>query len=180
VRAMIVAMNEIHASHPEARLVFIGSDTQPKVGGRTYTERVMDEARPEVRARITFTGQLDRYTAVLDYLRRAHICCYPCQVETFGIAPLEAMAVGKPVIYGNSGPGPELIEDGVSGLLCDAQSPASIASCIKRILAEPPLAEKLGRNARQRALAKFSREPWIARNIDYYSECINSCQERRP
>jgi glycosyltransferase involved in cell wall biosynthesis len=178
VREMIIAMNEICASHPQARLVFIGSDTQPKVGGRTYGERVLDEARPEVRERISFTGQLDRYTAVLDYLRRAHICSYPCQVETFGIAPLEAMAVGKPVIYGKSGPGPELIEDGVSGLLCDAQSPASIAACVKRILSEPGLAQTLGRNARQRALNMFAREPWIRRNIDYYSGCIKSWREQ--
>jgi glycosyltransferase involved in cell wall biosynthesis len=176
---MVAAMNVIGESHPHARLVLIGSDTQPRVGGRSYSERLLDVVRPEFRDRITFTGRLDRHTAVLDYLRKAHVCCYPCRIETFGIAPLEAMAVGKPVIYGNTGPGPELIEDGVSGLLCEATSPNAIAAAIKRIFDEPLLAQKLARGARERAVAMFSKDAWIQRNIDYYGACIASYRERR-
>jgi len=177
VLEMIQAMNEIAASHPHVRLVFVGSDTQPHVGGRSYSEWLLDHASPEFRDRITFTGRLDRLTGVLEYLRKAEVCCYPCRVETFGIAPLEAMAVGKPVIYGNAGPGPELIEDGVSGLLCDVLSPASIAAAVKRILEEPGLGDKLGRNSRERAVEMFARGGWIRRNIEYYEACVASHRE---
>ena len=172
VLEMVRAMNLICASHPQAHLVFIGSDTQARVEGRSYSERLLDEAKPEYRDRITFTGQLDRTTGVLEYLRKAHVCCYPCRIETFGIAPLEAMAVGKPVIYGNAGPGPELIEDGASGLLCEATSPESIAGAVRRVFDEPVLAEELGRAARERAVKTFSKEAWIRLNIDYYARCI--------
>jgi glycosyltransferase involved in cell wall biosynthesis len=174
VQEIVAAMNDICDSHPEAHLVLIGSDSQPLAGGRSYSGRVMDAVRPEFRARIRFTGRLDRYTGVLEYLRKASVCCYPSRIETFGVAPLEAMAVGKPVVYYNKGPGPELIEDGVSGLLCDATSPQAIAACIKRVLADPSLAQALGDAARARAVAMFNKDAWVGRNIEYYRECIAS------
>ena len=171
---MVTAMNEISARHPGARLAMIGSDTQPRVNGRSYSERIMDAMRPEFRDRVFFTGRLDRHTGVLEYLRKAAVCCYPSRIETFGIAPLEAMAVGKPVVYCEGGPGPELIEDGVSGLLCDCLHPTAIAKAAGDILANPTLAAALGRRARERAIASFDKRSWIARNIEHYRACIGS------
>jgi len=179
VRELLTAMNEICGEYPHARLILIGSDSQPMVDGRTYSERVMDAVRPEFRNRVCFTGRLDRGTGVIEHLRRASVCCYPSHVETFGVAPLEAMAVGKPVIYSDAGPARELIEDGVSGLLCEVNSPESIARSIKRIFENQSLAEKLGRGARERALALFGKEQWIQRNIDYYHDCIASYRRHR-
>ena len=172
VLEMIQAMNEIAASHPRARLVFVGRDTRANAGGGTYSEWLLNQAKPEYRERITFIGQVDRSAGVLEYLRKAAICCYPSRVETDGVAPLEAMAVGKPVISGEAGPGPELIEHGVSGLLCDALSPESIAAAVKRIFEEPGLADRLGRNARERAVEKFASDAWIDRNIEYYETSV--------
>jgi glycosyltransferase involved in cell wall biosynthesis len=179
VRELLIAMNEICSDYPHARLILIGSDSQPMVDGRTYSARVMDAVRPEFRSRICFTGRLDRGTGVIEHLRRASVCCYPSHVETFGVAPLEAMAVGKPVIYSDAGPARELIEDGVSGLLCEANSPESIARSIKRIFESPSLAEKLGRGARERTVALFGKEQWVQRNIDYYRDCIASYRKHR-
>jgi glycosyltransferase involved in cell wall biosynthesis len=178
VQEMVVAMNDICQAHPEARLVLIGSDTQPKVDGRTYSERLLDAVRPEFRQRIRFTGRLDRLTGVLDHLRKAAVCCYPSRVETFGVAPLEAMAVGRPVVYYDQGPGPELIENGVSGLLCAVNSPREIATSVNRILDNPSLAQALGRAARERAVAMFEKKAWVRLNIAYFSACIASFRGR--
>lgn len=176
---LLLAMNDICDAYPHARLVLIGNDTQPRVNGRSYSERMLDEVRPQFRDRITFAGRLDRETGVLPYLRKAHVCCYPSRIETFGVAPLEAMAVGKPVIYGNAGPAPEVIEDGVSGLLCEINSPPAIAAAIKRIFDDPSLAETLARGARERALAMFGKDAWIERNLQFYRACIDSFHPRR-
>lgn len=174
VQELMMAMNEICGRYPHARLVLIGSDTLPRVEGRSYSERLLDSVRPEFRDRITFTGELDRYTGVLNYLRKAHVCCYPSRLETFGVAPVEAMAVGKPVIYGNTGPATEVIEDGVSGLLCEVNSPPAIAAAVKRIFDEPSLAQTLARGARERAVTMFGQKGWIQRNLQYYRACIDS------
>ena len=154
-------------------MVLIGRDTQEVVGGKTYTERMMEKVQPEYRERIRFLGRLDRQTGVLEYLRKAHVCCYPSHMESFGMAPIEAMAVGKPTIFMKTGPGPEVIEDGVSGLLCDPESPADIADKIKRILDDDLFAGQLGRNARERVLKHFETSGWIRRNIDFYRQCID-------
>ncbi|MCX6895282.1 MAG: glycosyltransferase [Verrucomicrobia bacterium] len=166
---LVDAMNVVCAKHPSARLVAVGQDTQPAEGGLSYVERLRGRIRPEFRARVEFIGRQDR-AGVLGWLRRAHICCLPSHMETFGIAAVEAMSVGKPVIYSRTGPGPEVVEDGVSGLLCDPCDPADIATKINTILESPSLAETLSRNARARALACFEKQKWVQANVEFFRQ----------
>ena len=93
-------------------------------------------------------------------------------METFGIAPVEAMSVGKPTIYSKTGPGPEVIEDGISGLLCDPMDPKDIAEKISAVLANSQLGETLGRNGRMRVEKCFNKNDWIRRNVDFFNDCI--------
>ena len=78
----------------------------------------------------SITGRMSRDDGVPDYLRKANVCCYPSHMETFGIAAVEAMSVGKPTIFSRHGPGPEITDEGVSGLLCDPHCTADIAAKI--------------------------------------------------
>ena len=94
-------------------------------------------------------------------------------METFGIAPVEAMSVGKPTIFSRTGPGPEIIEDGVSGLLCDPRDPKDIATKLDAILDNSQLAADLGRRARERVLKQFNKKDWIPRNLEYYRRCLD-------
>lgn len=173
IEQLIDAMNIVCQSHPEAKLAAIGQDTQKPENGKTYLEKLQQRIKPEFRDRIIFTGRLDRYKGVVEYLRRAHICCYPSHMETFGIAPLEAMSIGKPTIFSKTGPGPEIIEDGVSGLLCDPRSPEDIAAKIMLLLNDARLATMLGTNARQRVETLFGKKDWIGRNIEFYNDVIS-------
>jgi glycosyltransferase involved in cell wall biosynthesis len=93
-------------------------------------------------------------------------------MEAMPLAWLEAMACGKAVVASKTGPGPEIIEDGVSGLLCDPYDPKDIADKILTILKDPDLAARLGRNARKRVEEHFSPEVIIPKNIAFYEECI--------
>ncbi len=172
IEQLIDAMNIVCASHPQTRLVAIGEDTQKAQDGQTYLQRLQERVRPEFRNRVVFTGRLYRDTGILDYLRRAHICCYPSHMETFGIAPVEAMSIGKPVIFSRTGPGPEIIEDGLSGLLCDPRDPKDIAAKLAAILDNPQLAADLSRRARERVLEQFNKEDWIPKNLEYYRRCL--------
>ena len=172
IEQLIGAMNIVCQTHPEAHLVAIGQDTQKRVEGRSYVEWLREQLRPEFRARVAFAGRMPRDSGVLGYLRKANVCCYPSHMETFGIAAVEAMAVGKPTIYSRTGPGPEVIEDGVSGLLCDPFDPEDIAAKICALLDNQVLAAQLGQGARARVLARFNKKDWIGRNLAYYSRCL--------
>lgn len=60
IEQLIEGMNHVWASHPEARLVAIGQDTQNPEGGSSYVDRLRERVRPEFRQRVTFTGRLPR------------------------------------------------------------------------------------------------------------------------
>lgn len=170
IEQLLDAASSIFPSQPRARLVVIGEDTQAKQAGG-YLAALRERVPPALRARVEFTGRLPR-EQVVGWLRRAAVCCYPSHMETFGIAALEAMAVGRPTIFTKAGPGPEVVEDGLSGLLCDPRSPSSIATALTRLLDDPPFAETLGANARQRVLALFNARDWVRRNVDFFSRCL--------
>lgn len=70
----------------------------------------------------------------------------------------EAMALGKPVVASAAGGNPELVEDGISGLLVSPRDPAALASAVERLLGDPGLASRLGRAARERVVAGFSTD----------------------
>ncbi|HVE65126.1 MAG TPA: glycosyltransferase family 4 protein [Thermoanaerobaculia bacterium] len=70
----------------------------------------------------------------------------------------EAMALGKPVVASAAGGNPELVEDGVSGLLVAPRDPAALASAFGKLLGDPDLASRLGRAARERVVAGVSTE----------------------
>jgi glycosyltransferase involved in cell wall biosynthesis len=172
VMALCKAMNIVGRAYPAAKLLMLGRDSTIGPSGRRVCEEAADELDAGMRDRVIFTGMKDR-SEVLTYLRRAHVCCYPSKLESFGIAPMEAMSVGKPTIFSRTGAGPEIIEDRVTGLLCDPDSPEDIAEKICRILGNDELGAGLGKRARERVLKCFDRPGWISRNLDFFEEVMS-------
>lgn len=79
---------------------------------------------------------------------------------------IEAMAMGLPIVSSRSGAIPELIDDGVSGLLVDPRDVAGLAEALARLLDDPALRRRLGAAARAAAEARFD----IRRNAARYAE----------
>lgn len=83
-------------------------------------------------------------------------CLLMCsRAEAFGRVTLQAMRAGKPVVGARRGATPELIRDGVEGLLYAPGRPLELAAKLLRLVREPDLARQLGERARRRAEADF-------------------------
>ena len=103
---------------------------------------------------------------VRDWMSASDIIVHPLRVPDAGsVVVKEAMALGKPVVvtaYSNSF---ELIDDGVSGVLCPPDSAEDLASKIISLLDDEDLADKIGKAAKDVALRRFSVEA-MAREIE--------------
>lgn len=84
----------------------------------------------------------------------------------------EAMALGRPVVASAAGGNPELVEDGVSGLLVPPRDPAAVAAAVRRVLSDSALAARLGTAARERVVRGFSTEIRLDRIEELYSRLI--------
>ena len=87
----------------------------------------------------------------LGFLQRADLFVLPSRNESFGIANLEAMASGLPVVSTRTGAIPEYLESGVHGLLVDPGDAKGLAEALRRLILDADLRARLGAAARQRA-----------------------------
>jgi glycosyltransferase involved in cell wall biosynthesis len=101
---------------------------------------------------------------VIDRLARATVFALPCVAEKGGgrdnlpTVIMEAMAAGLPVVSTSIGGVPEMVVDGVTGLLASEHEPAALAGMFVRLLADRILARSLGQAGRRRAAELFSIE----------------------
>ena len=95
-----------------------------------------------------------RHEVALSALRRCSVAVVPsvCR-EAFGLAALEAMAMGRPVVAARSGGLPELIAHEETGLLTPPGDATALRVALERMLSDPALRERLGAAARRRAEA---------------------------
>ena len=83
--------------------------------------------------------------------------------ETFGMSIVEAMLHGKPVVVPNAGVFPEVVQQGVTGLLADASSADAISDRIRRLWDNPGLCLEMGRAAKEWASRELSPEKYYER-----------------
>jgi glycosyltransferase involved in cell wall biosynthesis len=102
---------------------------------------------------------------IRNLLSISEILVHPSHSEGLGLAILEAMAVGLPVVATRCGGPEEIVEDGVSGVLVPPQSPREMASALRRVLMDP---RDLGREAAERVRA-FSLESTARRMEEVYA-----------
>ena len=92
------------------------------------------------------------------YARAAVVAC-PSRREGFGVACLEAMSHGRPVVATDVGGLRDLVVDGETGLVVPTRDPAALRPALERLLGDPELRRRLGAAGRQRAQERFS---WAA------------------
>jgi glycosyltransferase involved in cell wall biosynthesis len=144
------------------------------------------EHEAEVRSRIAAFGLEDTIKVpgpmsqelLYDEYRRADVFCMPCRVlengDRDGIPNvlLEAIACGVPVITTSISGIPELIRDGVNGLLVPPDDPAALADAVLRLKHEPGLAHRLSGQATATVQEHFNAETFAAQLAGLFREAI--------
>jgi len=100
------------------------------------------------------------------------VVCSRC--EAFGRVAVEAMASGCPVVGTRAGGLPEILEDGVTGLLYPPGDVAALAAQIRRLMGEPDLHRRLAVNGIEMARNRFSVEKYVGRMVDVLREAAKA------
>ena len=164
---LLRAMKEGAKTTPEATLVVAGRD--PARYGRKI-EALCE--RLGLSDRVSFLGPVDR--AVLpDLLWHSDVFVLPSRMEAFGVAVLEALAAGVPVVATNVGGIPEIVRDGVDGLLVPPSNPAALAGAIRKVVSDEVLKRRLAEAGPPRA-ETFSVARMIAALRQLYVELLTN------
>jgi L-malate glycosyltransferase len=126
-----------------------------------------------VRDHVLFLG---KHASVDELLPCADLFLLPSENESFGLAALEAMASGAPVVASNAGGLTEVIEHGVSGYLLPVGAVDEMSEAGIRLLTDTDLRERVATAARARAIDRFSADRVASRYEDLYRRVIEGGQ----
>jgi starch synthase len=107
---------------------------------------------------------------VIQLLTHATVFVCPSVYEPLGIVNLEAMACGTAVVASAVGGIPEVVDDGVTGLLVPAGDEDALAGALAGLIADPDRAQRFGAAGRERAVRDFSWQTVATRTLALYQE----------
>ena len=147
-----------------AKLVMIGDG--PDRGAAEWLARQRDVAKD-----VLFIGKQDQ---IYEKLGAGDVFLLPSDLESFGLAALEAMACEVPVVASNVGGLPEVVENGVDGFLVPPRDVHAAAKCVLDILTRADRGREMGKLARINARKKFCANDIIPMYEAYYERILNS------
>lgn len=157
----IEAMPAIREAYPNAVLLIAGD------GNDKFASYLRDMVeRLDLKSHVRLLGNIHN---VSDMLEATDVYVHMALYEACSIAIIEAMARGKPVVGVRSGGTPELISDGVTGLLADPE-PSRVSEAVLKLLADPALSERISSAAKTKAETDHSFERAASRYIAAFEE----------
>jgi len=158
---IIEVFAKVNAEVP-SRLIFIGDGPErSKAEHLVYDKKLTD--------RVCFLGKLETFA---DIIATSTVFLLPSESESFGLAALEALSCGVPVVASNAGGIPEVVIHGESGFLSDIGDVDDMAKNTLRIIREPELAQKMRQSARNRAVTLFANERLIEEYEKLYLQAL--------
>ena len=158
------ALAAVRRKAPQAVLVVLGEGPE-----RASLERLA--AHLGVADAVFLPG---RAGDVSEWLSKADVVVHPVRWEGFGLALLEAMLAGRPIVASAVSSVPEIVADRETGLLVQPNDPAALATAIERILDDRELAERLGTAGLTRARDEFSVAQMARRTLTVYERAAGS------
>jgi len=176
---LLDAARQIDPAYP--LILCAGASDNPELAQETAAQ--IDKAKAQ-RGNVVWIDQALSKPEVIQLISHATVFCCPSVYEPLGIVNLEAMACGTAVVATNVGGIPEVVNDGVTGLLVPfkpkddgtwgpsnaGEFAADLAERINIVLADPDLADRLGRSGRKRAIEQFSWSSIAEKTVDLYGK----------
>jgi starch synthase len=135
------------------------------------TEETVARLRRERGGVVWIEKMLERHE-VVQLLTHATVFVCPSVYEPLGIVNLEAMACETAVVASAVGGIPEVVEDGVTGLLVPPADPRALGEAVNELLAEPARARAMGEAGRRRAVERFSWRAVAERTVALYESLV--------
>ncbi len=164
---LIRALSLLGDEFPHCRLEIAGS-------GPEEQELKNEANRLGLAQRVQFLGWQPELASLLS---RWDIYVQPSLVEPFGIAALEAMASGLPVVATSCGGLAELIVDGRTGRLAPPADAVGLAAALRTLLGDTAARQHMGANGRERARAHFTTRRMVEEISQVY-ECLLRARDR--
>lgn len=175
---LIEAVAALAPSHQTIHLVLVGDGDERA----TLESKV---AALGVEDRVTFTGALPQ-DRVAGWLRRAELLAAPCRVGTDGnqdalpTVLLEAMGAGLPVVTTPVAGIPEIVTDGVEGLLVEPDDVDGLAGTIGRLMADPETRRAMSMAGPRKLARCFDRTATVAELIETFAAATSAGAAGRP
>ena len=157
--ALVSVMAEVRHHHPEVWLVFAGDGPDRA----TVEGAVRDSGLPRVR----FLGTVQDARTLFDGF---DVVVSASEAEGMPNVLLEAAAAGRPIAATSVGGTPEIVIDGRTGLLVPVGDARALGQAMIRLLDDPTLAKRLGRQAREHVSVTFGLERFVAETAALYEE----------
>ena len=158
--ALLDKMNGV----PPFRVVIVGDGPERGTLRRLATELGVEKI-------VIFAG-FQRDTR--PYYAMANLVAVPSHSEGSPNVVLEAMAAGLPMVACRVGGVPEILEEGVTGLMVETQKPEQMAQALLRLLTDAALRERLGTAAKERAASAHTPEAYRRALVGFYQETLGS------
>jgi glycosyltransferase involved in cell wall biosynthesis len=137
------------------------------------------ELREELEAQVEALGMTQQVCFagfrhdILSLIRGFEIFVFPSNLEGLGTSVLDAMALGKPVVATQAGGIPEMVQDGVTGLLVPPRDPQALAQAILQLLRQPALATRFGEAGARRVKQHFTAERMALQTMQVYHQLVD-------
>lgn len=155
-------LSKVRQKGGDARLVMVGDG--PEYSAVHHRARVLG-----VLEKVEFVGKQPN---IADYLGAADISLLPSELESFGLAALEAQACELPVIASRVGGIPEVINEGESGFMSDVGDTDKMSDDVLRLMNDKELSEKFGARGRELAVSRYSSEKIIPQYLAFYEKVL--------
>lgn len=153
---------KVRAAGVDANLVMVGDG--PERSACAYRAEQLG-----MNGHVNFVG---KQANIADYMGVADVFLLPSELESFGLAALEAQACEAPVVATRIGGIPEVVNDGESGFLSDVGDVDKMTADTLRLLGNEDLRRAFGENGRRLAVERYSTEKIIPQYIAYYEKVV--------
>lgn len=166
---LVIAWEKFNKKNPDWTLTVIGKDAYEN--GTSNKDKMLN-LLGETQISVNFITHIEN-EKLINSLKDYDFAILPSFSEAFALAPLEAMATGLPVIISNMSSGPELINDGIDGLLCDPRQQETLLKALNELASSEILRKEVAEKALIKINSFYDFNSFMKNNLDFYKKILS-------